>query len=143
MISLEVATPGTNGIEALRAVFISFGVPPGESAYLAPASMAALRSFSLNTVPAPTIISGASLATALMALSAAGVRRVISIVRTPLASSTRASGTASAASSMVTTGMTGESVSTAVASWGLLMISISACLLERRKAKLRACGSGV
>ena len=42
----------------------------------------------------------------------------------PLASSTRASGTASAASSIVTTGITGESVSTAVASWGLLMASL-------------------
>ena len=73
--------------------------------------MACVTSSGLITVPMPTMMSGTSAMIARAASSAAGVRSVISITFRPPASSARASGTASAARSIVTTGMTGTVIS--------------------------------
>src|SRR5689334_17592564 len=84
-------------------------VAPGEMANAAPAFAARLRSSGDITVPAPTQISGTALAMASMAASACGVRNVTSMTRMPPRASARARSAALLASSMVTTGMTGES----------------------------------
>ena len=77
IISLAVATPGSNGM------FLSFmdaakeRVKPGEIANFAPASSTALKVSAFMTVPAPVMASGKALATASIASSAFGVLRVI------------------------------------------------------------------
>ena len=80
---------------------------PGLTPKRAPASMAWRNWRSSSTVPAPTIASGTSRAMAASASSATPVRKVISSTGSPPFTSARASGTASASRSMVSTGMTG------------------------------------
>ena len=89
----------------------SAGENPGEMKKLAPASAAASRSLGLRIVPAPVAISGTSAAMCRIASSAGGVRSVISAMWMPPANNARAIGTASSASAMRITGMTGAAAS--------------------------------
>src|SRR5690606_8617017 len=106
MISPAVAIPGRKGTPASMAAAPSRSVRPGETMNLLPASIAALSSSGLVTVPAPTIAPSTS-RIARIASSAAGVRRVTSRTRSPPATSASASATASSASSTTSTGITG------------------------------------
>ncbi len=99
--------PGRNGRPEPIAASRSAGVMPGETMNLAPASSAASTSAEVRAVPTPGMASGTSRAIAWIASSAAPVRSVISIARMPPATSAFASGTAWAASSITTTGITG------------------------------------
>src|SRR5437016_5736017 len=109
MTSEAVATAGRYGMCPTAAAASSVPVAPGEMANEAPALAAACRSATESTVPAPTLISGTARAIASMARNAAGVRSVTSITCMPPRTSARARSAAAAASSIVTTGMTGES----------------------------------
>ncbi len=72
-----------------------------------PAATASSNCSALRIVPAPTSASGTSPATRRIASSPAEVRNVISIAGSPPATSARAIGTASLASSITITGITG------------------------------------
>src|SRR5204863_2514247 len=102
-----VAQPGSAGTDASASAAASPAGVPGHTRYLAPAAIAAAISGTRVTVPTPTTHSGTSAAIARIASSAALVRSVTSITGSPPATRARASGTASAARSMVSTGMTG------------------------------------
>src|SRR3569833_1822099 len=84
------------------------GVAPGEMAKAAPALAAACRSEIDSTVPAPPTMSGSARAIASIARSAAGVRNVTSTTRMPPRTNARARTGPIEASSIVTTGMTGD-----------------------------------
>ncbi|MEJ0065689.1 MAG: hypothetical protein WDM85_09805 [Caulobacteraceae bacterium] len=105
--SLAVAIPGRNGRPDRVAASDRAGVRPGETMNFAPAFIAASTSAAVTAVPTPGMASGTSRSMARIASSAAPVRRVISIARMPPATNAFASGTACAASSITTTGITG------------------------------------
>src|SRR5262249_6074406 len=105
--SLTVAQPGSAGTGADASASASASDVPGLTRKLAPAATAACTSSAVNTVPTPTTASATSLMIAFMDSSAACVRSVTSITLSPPATSARASGTASATCSIVSTGMTG------------------------------------
>ena len=73
-------------------------------------------------MPTPTTACGNSAAIAFTAASAAAVRNVTSITASPPAKSALASGTACAALSMVSTGMTGVPPQSAVGSSGMRIV---------------------
>src|SRR6476659_1608881 len=102
-----VAVPGRNGSPVPAIAASRAGVVPGETRNCAPASAASLAWPGATIVPAPTRISGTSSATARIASSATGVRRVSSMTGRPPATRARATGTAWAGSSITTTGTTG------------------------------------
>src|SRR6478735_5267069 len=121
--SPTVATPGSTGtsrdsMEASRA-----GVMPGLTRNLAPDWTAASAWPGVRMVPAPTRMSGTSWAISFSEVSAESVRSVSSMIFTPPATRARARGTASWGSSMVTTGMTGETLRTPDASAMVDLIS--------------------
>jgi len=105
--SLTVAQPGSAGTGACASAVASGAGVPGLTRYLAPAATAAETSAGRSTVPAPTTQSATSAAIAHIASSATRVRNVTSITGRPPATGARASGTASAWRSMVSTGITG------------------------------------
>src|SRR6186997_90911 len=111
MASETVAQPGSAGTGASASAWARSAGVPGLTRKSAPASTACAMSSGLVTVPTPTIISSTSAMIARTASIAAGVRNVISTTFSPPARSARASGTASAARSIVTTGMTGTVIS--------------------------------
>src|SRR4051812_29536664 len=83
-----------------------------------------VKSAGLRIVPMPTTASGTSAIIALAASIATGVRMVTSSVRTPPATSARASGTASWMRSMVRTGMTVAALNSATRwfCWAVVVI---------------------
>src|SRR5258708_21793827 len=121
-----VAQPGSTGMLTSANAAANSGGVPGLTRYFAPAAIAAPMSAARSTVPTPTTQSGTSAAIARMASSAALVRSVTSITGNPPTTSARASGTASAPRSMVSTGMTGDFATSGVGSAGLDRPSYSA-----------------
>src|SRR5262245_22777383 len=112
-----VAQPGSTGTAVSASASTSAGGVPGLTRNWAPASQARATSTGSVNVPTPAITSGTSAMMMRNASSAASVRNVTSITGKPPAASARASGTASATRSMVSTGMTGT-VSSGVGSAG-------------------------
>src|SRR5687767_3204229 len=109
MVSLKVAAPGSQGTFVSDAALRRPGVAPGLTAKRQ-FSLAASANWRGDTiVPAPTTASSTSPAIREMAARADGVRRVISMSRTPPFTNARASGTAVEASSITRTATTGES----------------------------------
>src|SRR4051794_36630985 len=121
-----VAQPGSTGISASANAAASSGGVPGLTRYFAPAAIAAATSAGRITVPTPTTQSATSATIARMASSAGLVRSVTSITGKPPATNARASGTASAIRSMVSTGMTGVRETRDVGSAGMARPSYSA-----------------
>src|SRR5712691_9101015 len=111
--------PGSAGTAAAASASASAAGVPGLTRKRAPASTALPISAGLVTVPTPTTACGTSAAIALTAASAAVVRNVTSITGRPPASRARASGTACAALSIVSTGMTGVLPRSEVGSSGM------------------------
>src|SRR5208337_3884839 len=105
MISDAVPTPGTNGTPRSAAASSSSGVAPGLKANGRSRRLASFRSRRVTTVPSPTIASATSALIAAAASAPAAVRKVISSVRTPPATSALASGTARSTRSIVSTGI--------------------------------------
>src|SRR4051812_16939022 len=116
--SLTVAQPGSAGTDASTSAAASSSGVPGLTRYFAPAAMATAISERRVTVPTPTMQSGTCSAIALTAPSAALVRSVTSMTGSPPATRARASGTASAARSIVRTGITGVFETSGVGSRG-------------------------
>ena len=102
--SVGVQTPGTTGMPRSRAKSTTAGSKPGATMKLAPARTAASAWATDSTVPAPTRSSGTPVAMAAIAAAAASVRNVISAHGRPASTSVRASGTASSARGIATTG---------------------------------------
>src|SRR5262245_52129698 len=95
-------------------------------------SLASARLRGVSTVPMPTDISGTSAMTARAASTAAGVLNAISMVAMPPFSSARASGTASSASAMVMTGMTGDVLTICIRLSSRELMRKNLSLLSRR-----------
>src|SRR3954447_3248089 len=74
-----VAQPGRTGTEASASAAASSAGVPGLTRYFAPAAIAAAMSEMRVTVPTPTMQSGTSAATLVMAATAAFVRSVTSM----------------------------------------------------------------
>lgn len=113
MISVAVATPGSRGTPRCAAARARDSVKPGDTANFAPALIAASRSRSQSTVPAPTTTPGTRLISEITS-RAAGVRRVTSRTGKPpekKASATRRAGDASARTSTGTTGAIAKTLS--------------------------------
>ena len=103
-ISVGVHTPGVIGTPFFSTCSVTFGLNPGLTINVAPASIARSACSVVSTVPAPIIISGKALAILRMDSSAAAVRKVTSAQGSPPAISRSASGSASSALSSTTTG---------------------------------------
>src|SRR4051794_9861952 len=96
-----------------------------------------VKSAGLRIVPMPTIASGTSAIIALAASIATGVRMVTSSVRTPPATSARASGTASWIRSMVRTGMTVAALNSAARwfCWAVVVMLVASLLGRLAKGR--------
>ncbi|ETY51498.1 hypothetical protein D039_0905B, partial [Vibrio parahaemolyticus EKP-028] len=83
-----------------------FGLKPGDTIKVAPASFAAIACSRFSTVPAPISMSGWVSRSRRIASAAAAERKVISAAGSPFSASTLPSGIMSSALSMAITGMT-------------------------------------
>ena len=105
-ISDAVTAPGTNGTRASAAAPSNASVEPGLTMKRAPALTTSSTWPGHRMLPAPTSMSGTSLAMRSIAATPCSVRNVTSMAPRPDSSNVRASGTAVSASSITTTGTT-------------------------------------
>src|SRR3954470_1181250 len=129
--------PGANGKELSAATLRRSGVMPGLMPNATPSFSTRVKSAGLRIVPMPTTASGTSAIIALAASIATGVRMVTSSVRTPPATSARASGTASWIRSMVRTGMTVAALNSAARWFCWAVVVILAFVLLGRLTRRR------
>mmetsp|Transcript_22913 Transcript_22913/g.38482 ORF Transcript_22913/g.38482 Transcript_22913/m.38482 type:complete len:250 (+) Transcript_22913:670-1419(+) len=125
MASDAEEAPGRSGKPSASLASSNILVAPGETPKVAPASLAALTSAGVSSVPAPTMPPGTS-AMARITSRAAGVRRVTSSAGKPPATRASASGLAWATSSTTSTGTIGAALQISraltLADWGVMDI---------------------